>query len=391
MRVKKHIKIFALAAQGVGISGSDRIFIELARRWQKKATIEIITWNEGHSMISKQDLESRKSLKITSLNIILEKYTLINYFTRIIKSIHYGCTAKLEDPANTILYNASEFWMDSLPCVILKIRYPKATWIATWYQTAPNPLIGFSEKSRQERHRYKAFLYWFVQQPIRLLIQQFADKVIVNNESERKRFTHKETIVLIGAVPLQSIENFKEQYKGKRKLYDAVFQGRFHAQKGVSELIDIWREVVKSRPEARLAMIGDGPEMPAVKQKIKKYKLDNNIELFGYMFDSDEKFEVFAQSKIVVHPAYYDSGGMASAEAMAFGLPCVGFNLSSYKSYYPKGMLKAKDEKEFVKTILKLLKNTQMRNKTGKEAKELIYGTYSWNNRAEEIFTLITQ
>lgn len=383
---RKEIKIFALAAQGVGISGSDRIFIELARRWKAKADIEIVTWKEGEKMISKQNLKNSKKLSITTLAIPLENIGFINYFTRIIESISYGFNTEIKDPEHTVLYNASEFWMDSLPCMILKLRFPKSRWIATWYQTAPNPLKGFSEKERQEKHRYKAFLYWFVQQPIRLLINKFADKVIVNNEAERKRFPNKKTIVLIGAVPLDKIEVFKKSYKGKRKVFDAVFQGRFHPQKGVSELIDIWREVVKSRPKAKLAMIGDGPEMLTVKKKINKYKLQENIELYGFVFDGKEKFRIFTQSKIVVHPAYYDSGGMASAESMAFGLPCVGFDLPSYESYYPKGMLKAKSEKEFSKIILDLLKNTKKRKKIGAEAQKLIYDNYSWDSRANEIY-----
>ena len=38
----------------------------------------------------------------------------------------------------------------------------------------------------------------------------------------------------------------------------------------------------------------------------------------------------FSFGKVVSHPAFYDSGGMASAEAMVFGLPCVGFKLKAF-------------------------------------------------------------
>ena len=56
----------------------------------------------------------------------------------------------------------------------------------------------------------------------------------------------------------------------KSKKYDAVFIGRFHPQKGVLELIDIWKRVVNKKPQAKLAMIGDGPLMKKVQLKIKK-------------------------------------------------------------------------------------------------------------------------
>ncbi len=71
--------------------------------------------------------------------------------------------------------------------------------------------------------------------------------------------------------------------------------------------------------------------MKEVKFKINELRLQNNIKLFGFVFDGPEKYRVFSQSKIVVHPSYFDSGGMAAAESMLFGMPCVGFDLPAYK------------------------------------------------------------
>ena len=101
--------------------------------------------------------------------------------------------------------------------------------------------------------------------------------------------------------------------------------------------------------------------------------------------DQKYKYEIFSHSKIVVHPAFYDSGGMATAEAMAFGLPAVGFNLKAYESYYPKGMIKVKDENKFAGCIVNLLKNDKKRKKVGVEARNFIENNYSWNRRADEV------
>jgi glycosyltransferase involved in cell wall biosynthesis len=134
-------------------------------------------------------------------------------------------------------------------------------------------------------------------------------------------------------------------------------------------------------------MIGDGPLFKNVESRIKNLGLQKNVKLFGYLFDGPKKYSIFARSKIVVHPAFYDSGGMASAEAMAFGLPCVGFNLEAYKSYYPKGMVKAKlgDLDGFAREILKFLRNEKYRLRVGKEAKEMIEENWDWRIRAYEV------
>lgn len=306
--------------------------------------------------------------------------------------MRYGLTGHLEYADETLVYSASDFWMDTFPTVLLKIRYPSVKWIATWYQTAPNPFKGFVETGKREgKYRLSAFYYWFSQLPVKPLIKYFANYVIVNNEDERKQFIELDkknrVIVLIGAVRLNDIDNYLKNHGGGEKIFDAVFQGRFHPQKGVTELVEIWKKVVDKIPNAKLAMIGDGPLMEGVKSQIVKYGLQKNIKLFGYVFDGDEKYRIFAKSKIVVHPAFYDSGGMASAEAMAFGIPCVGFNLKSYKSYYPRGMVKvgAGDLNAFAETIVKLLRETQFRTRIGGEAEEMIRKNWAWEKRALQI------
>jgi len=403
--------IFAFAAHGIGLSGGDRIFIELARRWSKKVPIDIYVWDEGAQMLSSQHLKisnvqdsnanGKEQTKDVRVNISKipkwsTKLFIVNYLLRVIEGVRLGLSLKLENDSNTFIYNASEFWMDSFPCAILKIRFPKIKWIATWYQTAPNPLRGYKENGKRDSsYNFSALLYWLVQLPVKPLINKYADKVIVNNEDERKRYPEHQkkgnVIVLIGAVPLREIENWKKKNKNLMKVYDGVFQGRFHPQKGVIEAIEIWKRVVDKKPNAKLAMIGDGSLMPNVRNKIKDLGISSNVKLLGYVFDGDKKYRTFASSKVVIHPALYDSGGMASAEAMAFGLPCVGFNLKAYESYYPKGMIKVPigDKHKFAKEILKLLKDKSYYRKIAVDARSMIEANWSWEVRSEEIYNNI--
>jgi len=399
--------MFALAAYGKGVSGGDRIFIEFARRWSKEYPVTIYIWEEGHQMCRRQHLESSNiKYQISKLERWCKPGFLICYIARIIEGIRLGLTLNLSTNyylPSTIIYSSSEFWMDSLPAFILKLRNPNVKWVATWFQTAPNPLRGYTEQSgkniehRENKYKFSAFLYWLAQLPIKPLIKKYADYVLVNNEDEKKQFPDLnkkgKVIVVLGAVPLESINKYlttNYQLLSTKK-YDAVFQGRFHPQKGVVELIDIWKKVVEKLPDAKLAMIGDGPLMGNVKAQISKLKLEKNIKLFGYVFDGHKKYSIFAKSKIVVHPAFYDSGGMASAEAMAFGLPVIGFDLKSYESYYPKGMEKVEigNLDKFAKKIIYLIKIQLKRKKLGREARELVQGQLSWEKRASEVLSAI--
>ncbi|MDO8657106.1 MAG: glycosyltransferase [Candidatus Levybacteria bacterium] len=391
-----NIHIIALAALGGGISGGDRIFIELARRWSKTVTVNLYVWEEGKLMCQRENL-SGKFLKINLVKVgnFSKLGFILTYFYRIFLGIALGVKLKMKD--GTYVYSASEFWMDFIPAFLLKLRYPKIKWVAAWFQTAPNPLTGFTEGKRKDSYRLSAFLYWFTQQLAKPFISGFADLVLVNNELEKKQFSgsteHNRIIVLQGAVNIQAISEYLNMHKSpKIKKYLAVFQGRFHPQKGVVELIDIWKSVIQKIPSARLAMIGDGPLMSKVKKRIRELNLENSVDLYGYLHDGGKKYSVFNNSMIIVHPSFYDSGGMAPAEGMAFGMPCIGFNLESFRHYYPAGMLKVPvgDINAFSGAILMLTKNKEKYQKISKEAKEAVEKEWSWDDRAKKLLDDIT-
>ena len=166
--------------------------------------------------------------------------------------------------------------------------------------------------------------------------------------------------------------------------------GRFHPQKGCLELIKIWQQVVSKIPSAKLAIIGQGEMESKMKQLINKYNLTKNITFFGFQ-NGKPKYDIFTNSKVIIHPATYDSGGMASAEAMAFGLPGVSFDLEALKTYYPKGFIKTKcfSNKIFAQNIIKLLKHKDVYVKLSQESKNLIQSHWDWAKRSQEIYNEI--
>ena len=172
-----------------------------------------------------------------------------------------------------------------------------------------------------------------------------------------------------------------------QRQYDACFQGRFHIQKGVLALIDIWKMVVKSLPHAKLAMIGNGPLESEVTKRLTECGLEKNVFLFGFL-DGEDKFNIFKQSKIVVHPVTFDSGGMSAAEAMAWRLPGVSFDLDSLKTYYPKGMVKVPrfDYGKFSGEVIRLLTDNNHYAQTADAARDLIVNQWDWNKQADNIF-----
>lgn len=294
------------------------------------------------------------------------------------------------------LVSSSDFWPDSIPAFFLKMRNKNLVWIAGFFLTAPTPW------QKDNPYKGKRFIiglfYWLTQLPVYYLIKKYADFVLVTSEPDVEKFITKKRdrsriIVAQGGVEVGEAKKFlagKGWIPLEKRKYDACFLGRFHYQKGVLEMVDIWKKVCQKKPQAKLAMIGIGPLEKEVKEKIKKYGLKKNIELLGFR-NGKEKYQIFKQAKIMVHPATYDSGGMATAEGMSWGLPGIGFDLECHKTYYPRGMIKAPlgNLDKFAKKIIKLLDDKKLYQKYSREAINLTQKVWDWDIRVDKIYRRI--
>jgi glycosyltransferase involved in cell wall biosynthesis len=370
------------------LSGGDRIFLECSKRWVKKdVKINIFTVERGYQFCRSYGLNNVNYAVLSSLKADNRGF-LFSYIIRILR----GCSKAMfghfsfnEDEV-VIVYSSSDFWPDSLPASIMKMRFRNVHWVAGFYLFASSPL---SKSSPYKGKRLATGLFYYLSQlPIFFLIRKYASMVWVTSEPDRWRFIGNgqltaDTVVAVrGGVDVKTPGLIPEP---EEKKFDAVFIGRFHPQKGILELIDIWNFVVQRKKSAVLAIIGVGDLEGEVRAKIKKYGLSDNITMFGFK-DGVEKLKIFKDSRVVVHPAIYDSGGMAACEAMACGLPGVSFDLPALKTYYPKGMLKTPcyDLSMFAENIMKLLNDEKLYEKTAKDALDWAK-KWDWDRRAEEL------
>ena len=373
------------------MSGGDRIWIECAKRWIKERdiTINVFTTEEGIARGHCYGLNDVNYVLWSSSNF--NKFGIyILYFWRLIN----GCKEAVRLPKfygkNVILLSSSDFMPDSIPAWILKMRMRTSKWVAAFFLFAPNP---FGKESPYRGKLFTRGLFYFISQlPVYWLLRKFADIIWVTNDLDRKyfiegkRLTSDKVIAVRGGVDAKTPLLVPEPEK---KVFDAVFIGRFHPQKGVLELTEIWRYVCEKKPYAKLALIGVGELEDEVKERIQKYRLENNVVLFGFK-DGLEKLKIFKKSKIVVHPAIYDSGGMAACEAMACGVPGVSFDLPALRTYYPKGMIKTPchDLRAFAENVIKLLDDENLYNKTREDATAWAK-EWDWDKRAKEILDLM--
>lgn len=395
----KKIIFIANVDCGQGMSGGKRIYFEFLKNWKKKFNIYFFG-SVGTILQIKHYFKKNIKFIETDTKDHPNLYSVYGLFIHYLRRLILGINSirKNEPIINQAdyIYSVSDFYPDFIPALYAKLKNPKIKWIAAYYLFAPPPFA--KDSPYKGKNWLRGFLYWLMQRLSYWLVNKYADFIFVTSEPDVKKFITKKRnkskiIVVQGGVDIKESEKYLLSGKIipviKRK-YDACFVGRFHYQKGVLTLIDIWKKVYEIRKNARLVMIGNGSLEHEVKLKIKKYNLENSIDLLGFR-DGNEKYDIFKQSKMILHPATYDSGGMAAAEGMAWALPGVSFDLEALKTYYPKGMIKTNegDIEGFAKNIINLLDDKTLYQKTAEDARNLIVEVWDWNKRTNVIFNLI--
>ena len=100
-----------------------------------------------------------------------------------------------------------------------------------------------------------------------------------------------------------------------------VYVGRLWAEaKGLDDLIVAWRKVVNACPQARLWMVGEGPDADHLRARVAKLNLAANVAFAGAFDDVDDFLQA---ADLFVMPARESRASLALMEAMAWGLPIV--------------------------------------------------------------------
>lgn len=96
--------------------------------------------------------------------------------------------------------------------------------------------------------------------------------------------------------------------------------GRFVEQKNHRFLIDIFNEVHKQNENSILLLVGQGPLMEKIKEKVKSLGIEDCVKFLGQRNDINELYQVM---DLFLFPSLYEGLGMVAVEAQVSGLPCV--------------------------------------------------------------------
>lgn len=204
------------------------------------------------------------------------------------------------------------------------------------------------------------------------LISSRLDKIIWVSQSALDNYVFNKNVknkslVLYNAINkeelIQKIKNDSNEYKN----YDLIYLGRLTYQKNPLRLMAIVKKLSEQIKDIRVAIVGNGDLVSDVKQYIKDNKLENNVDLFGFV---NNPYKILNSSKIMIMTSRYEGTPMCALEAMALGKPIISTPTDGMMDIIindTNGYI-CDDDDEIVEIIVNLLKDEKKLDKMSETA-----------------------
>src|SRR6185437_13604009 len=159
-----------------------------------------------------------------------------------------------------------------------------------------------------------------------------------------------------------------------------VHVGRLVFYKNLEVVIKAIGILKKTRPNAKLVIIGDGPHKKSLEELVKKLDLESSIDFLGYT-SFDEKMKIIAASNALVFPSLCEGFGLVILEAFSQRKPVLVSNIEPMSDIVSDGkngfVLDPYDEKSWAEHLLKLIKNPSQALEMGSEGSKLLAGLFN--------------
>ena len=155
-----------------------------------------------------------------------------------------------------------------------------------------------------------------------------------------------------------------------------LYIGRLSYRKGLFEIVNSAKDVIKQHPDVKYILIGSGPLEKLLRKAINKLRLDLNFIFCGEIYDPSKILHFYQQATVVLIPSYYESGPLTLLEAMACGKPIITTSTGLAKGLIENGsnaiLVRPRSVRDLVEATIKLLSSEALCKKLGKAARRTI-------------------
>jgi 1,2-diacylglycerol 3-alpha-glucosyltransferase len=161
-----------------------------------------------------------------------------------------------------------------------------------------------------------------------------------------------------------------------------TYIGRVAHEKNVAFLIEMFRAVLQSVPEAMLVIAGEGPAREGLRSQVATLGLERQVHFAGYLARDSALLDCYAAADVFVFASRTETQGLVLLEAMAQGAPVVSTaELGTRSILVPgSGALVVPEERgAFADAVVRVLRDPGLRE--GMAARGRVYAR-SWSSAA---------
>lgn len=163
---------------------------------------------------------------------------------------------------------------------------------------------------------------------------------------------------------------------------------RQYRRKDTRSLLEAFARVAPRRPEARLRVVGGGPELPRLRARARELALGDRVAFLGEVPDEGAVRREYLGADVFCLPSLQEGFGIAYLEAMAAGLPVVAARAAAVPEVVPDGeagiLVPPRDPAALAAALERLLDDEALRRRLGEAGRRRVE-RYDWKVVAGEL------
>ena len=161
---------------------------------------------------------------------------------------------------------------------------------------------------------------------------------------------------------------------------------RFWPEKAHDILLEGFRLVLRQHSNARLWLLGSGPEESSVRNMVEQMQLQDSVQFLGFRSDLER---ILAMSDVQVHPSDMEGVPLAVCAGLAAGLPVLATEVGGLSEIIRSGengiLIPPRDSQRLAQEMIRLLEDAQFRHQLGEAGKDFIQEEYSLKAAARHV------
>jgi glycosyltransferase involved in cell wall biosynthesis len=181
--------------------------------------------------------------------------------------------------------------------------------------------------------------------------------------------------------------------------HNVLYVGRLQRTsrwKGVQVLLEAFASVVRDVPAARLELVGDGDDVPALKAQAAGLGIEDRVDWYGALHGR-ALVAAYQEAAVVVLPSLTESEsfGMTLVEAMACGRPVVGSDVGGIPHVVRDGvdgvLVPPGDAAALASALGSLLTDDERRETLGAAGRAAAEETWDWSHSTSATLDLLRE